>query len=95
MNELYRIGKGTIKNCRNPNHKGSDSDRRSLFFASMNDFYRAGSHALSAVRTQLVIYRGMEVFDLYRAVRALLFAYLTADAAVFAVQLRDLSVVRR
>ena len=60
----------------------------------MNDLNGTGSHALSAVCTQLVIDRGMEVLDLDRAVRTLLFAYLTADAAVFAVQLCSFSVIR-
>lgn len=50
----------------------------------MNSLNGAGAHALSAVCTEIIIDRGMEVFDLDRTVRALLFADLTAYAAVFA-----------
>ena len=59
----------------------------------MNSLNGAGSHALSAVCTKLVIDRGMEVFDLDSTFRALLFADLTADAAVFAVLLCGFSVI--
>lgn len=61
----------------------------------MNSLNRAGSHTFSAVCAKLVIYHGMEVFDLDSAVRALLFADLTADAAVFAAQFCGFSVVLR
>ena len=50
----------------------------------MNSLNRAGAHALSAVCTEIIIDRGMEVIDPDRTVRALLFADLTAYAAVFA-----------
>ena len=61
----------------------------------MYHFHRTGIHTLAAAGTLIVVNRGVEVLDLYRAGRALLLAYLTADTAVLAVLLRNLSVVGR
>ncbi len=54
-----------------------------------------GIHTFAAACAFFVINRSMKILDLDRARRTLFLADLTADAPVFAAQLRCLAVCRR